>query len=534
MKKPPPIFHDFCRLYFAFYPNEATERGYPGFDECTPSFTREAFERFASAQADLKARLGTETPRDVHEEIDLLLLRSALEAGTFFPGELDWIRSNPVFHVGALIESVEELDLREDLAPSRRDVCLERRMRGAVAAVEQACRELSDPVDCLTDAAVEMLEAAIHDFGLRYRKRTCTAPVYEAAESLRRAFGKARDHLQQVRSGARPFQAMGTERYLHMLRFLHFLDGDPDRYRRIGEEAMQEAEALLKACDPARPPDEPPPADFGAEHVWEYYRRETAFVRRFVEENHLVRVPEGEVRIREIPRTLAPLIGGACYQPPPVFDVGGRTGQFFVRPVPRKMTREQKHQYHRNIRNRWRRNTIVHELYPGHHVQFLHAAAHPSAVRKIRDNDMMVEGWALYCEKLLHDAGLFRDPPSAAPGRDLYFRGVRVFADLGLHTGEMSFDEARTYMEEKLGTRASGWVHRELVRYITEPAQALSYAVGRRLILDLREEFFRDRPAEGAALFDFHNRFLAEGSIPVPLIRKRLLSTKPGAPPPGG
>jgi hypothetical protein len=526
--KIPPLLREFCRLYFAFYPNAATERGFPGFDDRTPCFSREAFERFASAVGEMNTRLDTETPRDIHEEIDLLLFRSALEAGTFFPGELDWIRTNPVFHVGSLIESVEELDLREDLTPARRDACLERRMRGSVAALEGACRELREPVDCLIDAAVEMLDAAIHDFGRRFRKRSCAAPLYGAAEGLRRAFGKARDHLQRVRPDAKPFEPMGPERYLHLLRFLHFLEGDPGRYRRIGEEAMREAEVLLGEYDPSQVPDDPPPPDFGADQVWEYYRQEVAFVRRFVEENRLVRVPDGDVRIREIPPTLAPLIGGACYQPPPAFRMGGRQGQFFVRPIPRKMTAEQKGQYHRNIRNRWRRNTIVHELYPGHHVQFLHAAAHPSGVRKLQDNDIMVEGWALYCEKLLVDTGLFRDHPSPAPARDLYFRGVRVFADLGLHTGEMSFDQARAYMEEKLRAGASGWVHRELVRYITEPAQALSYAVGRRMILDLREEILGDQTGAGSPLFDFHNRFLAEGSIPIPLIRKRLLSADPG------
>ena len=519
-----PILQDFFRLYFSFNPHEATERGYPGFDDRAPHFTRQNFNDFKSALSTLEERLGSEKPRDIDEEIDCLLLRSAIKLSTFFADSLDWIRTNPLFHVKSLLESIEELDLREDIPETKKDEFLQKRLLQVAVFLQDACNELRDPVDCLTDAALEMIDAAIIDLGERYPKGECPAPLHEAGEGARHALGKAHERLTRLRSDARPFTPMGEERYRWLLRSLHFLDDDLSRYRQIGEETIQEAKRLRAGFDASEVQEEQPPPDFGADQVWEYLREEMEYVRNFVIENRLVSVPDGEVRIRETPPYLQPILGGASYQPPPAFFSGARTGQFFLPPVPREMTRAQKQHYHKIVLNRWRRNLIVHEVYPGHHVQFLHALAHPSGIRKLHDNDMMVEGWAFYCEHLLYETGLFDGAPSPRPAMNQHFRGVRVFVDLGIHTGEMDFAGAERYMREMLSVKTSDWVTREIVRYITEPTQALSYAVGRQMILDLRKEYRDAKGESGFSLFEFHNRFLSEGSIPIPLIRRKLFA----------
>ena len=382
------------------------------------------------------------------------------------------------------------------------------------------------PVELPADytAVQRAIDAAIRDLGERYPKGECPAPLHEAGEGARLALGKARERLAQLRGDARPFTPMGEDRYRWLLRSLHFLDEDLSRYRQIGEATIQEAKRLRATFDTSQVQEGQPPPGFGADQVLEHLREEMEHVRNFVIENRLVSVPEGEVRIRETPRYLQPIIGGASYQPPPAFFSGAQTGQFFLPPIPRKMTRAQKQHYHKFILNRWRRNLIVHELYPGHHVQFLHALAQPSRIRKVHDNEMMVEGWAFYCEHLLYEAGLFDGAPSPLPAMNQHFRGVRVFVDLGIHTGEMDFAGAERYMREMLSVKTSDWVTREIVRYITEPTQALSYAVGRQMILDLRKEYRDAKGESGFSLFEFHNRFLSEGSIPLPLIRRKLLA----------
>lgn len=519
-----PILQDFFRLHFSFNPHEATERGYPGFDDRAPHFTRQEFNDFKSALSTLEERLGSEKPQDTDAEIDCLLLRSAIELSTFFVDSLDWIRTNPLFHVRSLLESIEGLDLREDIPETRRNEFVQKRLLQMAVFLQDACDELRDPVDCLTDAASEMIDAAIRDLGERYPKGECPAPLHEAGEGARLALGKARERLAQLRGDARPFTPMGEDRYRWLLRSLHFLDEDLSRYRQIGEATIQEAKRLRATFDTSQVQEGQPPPGFGADQVLEHLREEMEHVRNFVIENRLVSVPEGEVRIRETPRYLQPIIGGASYQPPPAFFSGAQTGQFFLPPIPRKMTRTQKQHYHKFILNRWRRNLIVHELYPGHHVQFLHALAQPSSIRKVHDNDMMVEGWAFYCEHLLYEAGLFDGAPSPLPAMNQHFRGVRVFVDLGIQTGEMDFAGAERYMRQMLSVKTSDWVTREIVRYISEPTQALSYAVGRQMILDLRKEYRDAKGESGFSLFEFHNRFLSEGSIPIPLIRRKLLA----------
>jgi len=519
-----PILQEFLRLYFSFNPHAATERGYPGFDDRVPRFTRQGFREFKSALSKLEERLNSEKPCGLDEEIDCLLFQSAIKLSTFFGDSLDWVRTNPLFHVSSLLESIEELDLREDIPEARRHEFLEKRLLEAAAVLQDACNELEDPVDCLTDAALEMIEAAIHDLAGRYPKGVSPSPLHEAAERARHALEKAHEHLTRLRSDARPFAPMGEERYRWLLRNLHFLEDDLSLFRRIGEETIEEAKRLRAGFDASGVLEGDPPSGFGADQFLEHLRAEMEHVRNFVIENRLVLVPDGEVRIRETPPYLQPLIGGASYQPPPAFFSGARTGQFFIPPIPRRMTRTQKKHYHKIVLNRWRRNLIVHELYPGHHVQFLHALAHPSGIRKVHDNDMMVEGWAFYCERLLYEAGLFDGAPSPLPAMNQHFRGVRVFVDMAIHTGEMDFAGVERYMRQMLSVKTADWVTREIVRYITEPTQALSYAVGRQRILDLRQEVRDAAGASGFSLFEFHNRFLSEGSIPIPLIRRKLLA----------
>src|SRR5205823_12175487 len=90
-----------------------------------------------------------------------------------------------------------------------------------------------------------------------------------------------------------------------------------------------------------------------------------------------------------------------------------------------------------------------HEGYPGHHLQLTVAADNPSPARKALRSNLMVEGWGLYVEELMTDLG-YLDAPTTRLLRlkDLLWRAARVIVDVGLSTGEMSFDEAVAYMVE--------------------------------------------------------------------------------------
>jgi uncharacterized protein (DUF885 family) len=169
---------------------------------------------------------------------------------------------------------------------------------------------------------------------------------------------------------------------------------------------------------------------------------------------------------------------------------------------------------------------LLHEGVPGHH---LHAALlkelplpdfrkffteHPSAAA-------YTEGWALYCETLGRDFGLY-DDPAAYYGHlnDELLRAVRLVVDTGMHAQGWSREQAVKYMMDNLGyneARASN----QIERYMVWPGQALAYKVGALKILDLRA---RAQKALGTkfTFAKFHEVVLGDGTLPLPILQAQV------------
>jgi uncharacterized protein (DUF885 family) len=161
---------------------------------------------------------------------------------------------------------------------------------------------------------------------------------------------------------------------------------------------------------------------------------------------------------------------------------------------------------------------VAHEAYPGHHLQLSTAQGLTSEVRRHLWTPVMVEGWALYCEQLMEEAGFYRDAESRIFLLvNLLWRAVRIVLDVGLHTRGMTPAEAVDYMVDHLPIeRASA--EAEVRRYCAWPTYQLCYAVGRRELLGLRDAY-RRRAGSGFQAKRFHDELLAYGGLPVALAR---------------
>ncbi len=107
----------------------------------------------------------------------------------------------------------------------------------------------------------------------------------------------------------------------------------------------------------------------------------------------------------ETPEFLRTMIGGIAYQPAGPFD-SIQHGYFYVRPLGDmdKTLLETRYKY---VYRRGFKGSVVHEAYPGHHLQLQIAGMNPDPVRKWQMNNMMVEGWALYSEQMMYEQGLY-------------------------------------------------------------------------------------------------------------------------------
>ncbi|HEU4895148.1 MAG TPA: DUF885 domain-containing protein, partial [Acidimicrobiia bacterium] len=172
-------------------------------------------------------------------------------------------------------------------------------------------------------------------------------------------------------------------------------------------------------------------------------------------------------------------------------------------------------------------STAYHEGFPGHHLQVGTAVMEREKLSRFHRIAIWYsgagEGWALYAERLMDELGFFAKPEYRfGLLASQLFRSVRVVVDIGchlglvipehapLHGGEIwSYERAVDYMDQ-VGLQARDVAESEVKRYLGWWGQAISYKVGEREILGMREQA-RLRP--GFDQKEFHRKMLEAGAI---------------------
>jgi uncharacterized protein (DUF885 family) len=141
-----------------------------------------------------------------------------------------------------------------------------------------------------------------------------------------------------------------------------------------------------------------------------------------------------------------------------------------------------------------------------------------SEVRRHVWSPIMVEGWALYSEQLMEEAGYYTtDEMRLFQLVNLLWRAVRVVLDVGLHTRGMTPGEAIDYLVDHLPIERRD-AEAEVRRYCAWPTYQLCYAVGRRELLSLRNAY-QERHGSGFKIRKFHDELMRYGGMPVSLAR---------------
>jgi uncharacterized protein (DUF885 family) len=165
---------------------------------------------------------------------------------------------------------------------------------------------------------------------------------------------------------------------------------------------------------------------------------------------------------------------------------------------------------------------LAHEGMPGHHLEIAIKLENkmPEFRRRMFFN-AFGEGWALYAESLGHELGLYEQPLDLL-GRYTgeLLRACRLVADTGLHAKDWTRAQAIRFLVEECG-QPEGNATVEVLRYMAWPGQALGYKIGELAILDLRATAER-RLGARFDLRAFHDTVLAEGHLPISMLRQRL------------
>jgi uncharacterized protein (DUF885 family) len=237
----------------------------------------------------------------------------------------------------------------------------------------------------------------------------------------------------------------------------------------------------------------------------------------FVRSKDLVTVPGAEqALVRESPPYQR---GNFAYINPPGAFEQGLPAVYYVSPPDPKWSKADQEAYIPGVADLL--FTTVHEVWPGHFLQFQHSNRVPSVVGRVFVGYAFAEGWAHYCEELMWDAGLGNGDPETHVGQLLnaLMRDARFLSAIGLHTGTMTVAQSEAMFRDQAFTDP-GTARQQAARGTYDPAY-LNYTLGKLMIRKLRDDWTASRGGR-AAWKPFHDQFLSYGGPPVPMIRTAM------------
>jgi uncharacterized protein (DUF885 family) len=171
--------------------------------------------------------------------------------------------------------------------------------------------------------------------------------------------------------------------------------------------------------------------------------------------------------------------------------------------------------------------TSVHEVWPGHFLQFLHSNRASWRFGQLFVGYSFAEGWAHYAEELMVEQGIAEGAPELHIGQlsNALLRNVRFLCAIGLHTQDLSVAKCEQMFKDQ-AYQDAGNARQQASRGTYDPGY-LNYTMGKLMIRKLRQDWQAENP--GKPIRDFHDALLAHGGPPIPLLRSRLLKNPSSA-----
>ncbi len=513
---------------FELQPSYAVSLGLHRYDGILPDYARPATESWTVRADALLAELSRLDAGRLSEarRVDRFLLRLLLESPLFDLREAVELDRNPMSYVGSF--ALTPYMVRDYAPVETRVRSIVRILEGVPALLDEGRRRLRPP---LPRPFVELAIAIGGGLPPHFKEaeafagRASMAPAAAAARAPAEA--RVAEFLAWLKEECLPRStpefALGPHRYQRLLFVREGIEAPIEEMRKAGVADLARNQARLEAI--AREEGAPIPELFqrlNKDHpiAADVLPTARAFVdetRRFVAERELVTIPEPAVcHVEETP-IFGRALSTASMNPPGPFDTGPTDGIYYVTPVDPAWTPVQQEEWLRSFNRSLLRNITVHEVFPGHYLQFLHfRRSGGSLVRKVYLSPSFVEGWAHYAEQLAVEQGMRRESHAAeiAQIHDALLRDCRLLASVGLHTQGMSLAEA-TQLFERQAYFERLPAEREAIRGTFNP-EYFCYTLGKLAILNSRTRFLDSRFA--GSLQRFHDALLGFGCPPIGLL----------------
>lgn len=249
----------------------------------------------------------------------------------------------------------------------------------------------------------------------------------------------------------------------------------------------------------------------------------------FIKKKNLIYIdPSKPLVVRKEPEYMAGVAGASISAPGP-YDKNGNT--YYNVGSLAGWDKDKAESYLREYNHYILQILNIHEAIPGHYTQLVYSNQSPSLIKSVFGNNAMIEGWAVYTERMMLENGYGSDSPGSEQASDemwlMYYKWnlrstCNTILDYSVHTKNMSKEDAMNLLMKEAfqqKTEAEGKWKRVTVTQV----QLCCYFTGYTEIYDFREEL-KKQMGDKFNLKEFHEKFLSYGSAPVKYIKELMLA----------
>jgi uncharacterized protein (DUF885 family) len=531
-------FFDEC--YFKFDPVAGTQAGFHQYDNLLPSGSRaEVDEEIAL----LKKFLGefeafNASGLSASAAADRELAISQIKGGLL---SLEVIRpweKNPDIYSSGASNAIFVIMSRTFAPAAVRLKSVIAREKLIPRTLQSARDNLKNPPKVYTEIALDQLPGIISffesDVPKAFKDVTDKALLVEFKTTNQGVMDALKSYQTYLKNDLLPRSngdfRIGEETYRKKLLYDEMVDIPLDRLLEIGREDMrrnqEEFRRVANEIDPARTPaqilDDAMSDHPSSGKLLSTFQDMLSGLRRFIETHKIVTIPSPVPPIVEETPPFERALTTASMDTPGPFEKVAKEAFFNVTLPEKTWDAKQTEEYLQGFNKGTIISTAVHEVYPGHYVQFLWIARAPSKIRKLLGCSSNAEGWAHYTEQMMLDEGYGNGDLKVRLGQlqDALLRNARFIAGIQMHTGKMTLDQAVEFFVKE-GYQVRPVAEKEARRGTSDPTY-LVYTLGKLEILKLREDYKKLKGGK-YTLQGFHDAFLQQGFPPIKIVRRALL-----------
>jgi len=549
------VAEEYIKGYFAAHPLEGTALGLHEYDGKITDYSRLALDAELSRLRRFDDRLAKFDPTELspRQSIDLRILQAAIKKELFQMQDMSIFERNPMVYARAADVNVY---VKRNFAP------LEDRVRSLVAIESQIPNILiaakTNLNDVLPKPYVELAIQIARGSSDFLKKNLVVAVAGLKDEQIRAAFQDANRRAanaladyaawleRQKLPKASPDFALGEEKFRRLLAQTELVDLPPEKILEIGLEQLKAQQSAFaeaaKTIDPNKSAIEvfkeiqgehPTPQNLIPD-----ISKDLEKIRKYVSSHHLVTIPSDiRAQVKETPQYRRATSFASMDTPGP-FEQHATEAYYYVTPTESDWPEKQKQEWLTAFNNYASDIVSIHEVYPGHYVQFLRLNASPAGkIEKIFGSYAFIEGWAHYCEQMMIEQG-YGNATGASPSEEdtkraakyrmaqadeALLRLCRLCVSIKMHTKNMSVDEATKFFQDNCYYEEKP-ARQEAMRGTFDPGY-LNYTLGKLQILKLRDDY-KAQQGDEFSLQKFHNELLNHGMPPIRLLREIMLKDK--------